>query len=509
PGETASPASFQTLKRWLDICLQTHEHYGSGFDVPLPSRLLHIKNTGGQHQVRLVQTLGQRGQYMCLSHCWGHSQPRFMLKKYNIQSHYKSIFCESLPLTFQHAIIMTNQLGFEFLWIYSLCIIQDSNSDWTFEASQMAAVYSNSFLTIVASKGSNSESGLFTTLPDKFFPTRIPGLINGVPYFLRQLLPHIREKEVDPDDRLSQPYEELPLLLRGWGLQERILSPRLIHFTNTELIWGCLQGQWCECHHSAKHNNNITYVKAHENDQETRWDSAIVHYSSLSLPCSKDKLPALAGIARNFANSQDSSLGQYLAGLWQKDLSRTLMWYHTYYAPKFAKPRPWRAPSWSWAATDGTTNDGWPSPDGFDISKIDLQLTGPDPFGELLCLHMEVTSRFAHGVLHYPPHLTKHHGIQSLEGTDLQIYRYYQKGEHEHGIQFDPDYDMWSPGHDHLLSGQQVVIVLSNGSFRNLVLRRLERSPTDLPAYERIGSIYSGALRHQWLDENQTRYTFL
>jgi len=156
-----------------------------------------------------------------------------------------------------------------------------------------------------------------------------------------------------------------------------------------------------------------------------------------------------------------------------------------------------------------STNDGWPSPDGFDISKIDLQLTGPDPFGELLCLHMEVTSRFAHGVLHYPPHLTKHHGIQSLEGTDLQIYRYYQKGEHEHGIQFDPDYDMWSPGHDHLLSGQQVVIVLSNGSFRNLVLRRLERSPTDLPAYERIGSIYSGALRHQWLDENQTRYTFL
>lgn len=66
-----------------------------------------------------------------------------------------------LPKTFAEAMRVSTFVGVHYLWIDSLCIFQDSVDDWRMEASTMANVYRNSFLTISAVSGRNAGAGLF------------------------------------------------------------------------------------------------------------------------------------------------------------------------------------------------------------------------------------------------------------------------------------------------------------------------------------------------------------
>lgn len=69
-----------------------------------------------------------------------------------------NIFLSDLPPLFQDAIIITRQLGLRYLWIDSLCIIQDSLRDWETEAAKMASIYQNSYVTISATDASNGSA---------------------------------------------------------------------------------------------------------------------------------------------------------------------------------------------------------------------------------------------------------------------------------------------------------------------------------------------------------------
>lgn len=68
---------------------------------------------------------------------------------------------DDLPRTFQDAVITTRAIGIQYLWIDSLCIIQDDLGDWRQESSKMAEVYTNAWLTIAASYARDSTEGLF------------------------------------------------------------------------------------------------------------------------------------------------------------------------------------------------------------------------------------------------------------------------------------------------------------------------------------------------------------
>ncbi|KAF1924124.1 heterokaryon incompatibility, partial [Didymella exigua CBS 183.55] len=66
-----------------------------------------------------------------------------------------------LPKTFQDAVLVTRALGLRYLRIDSLCTLQDSHTDWEREASRMASVYMDAYVTISAAASSNSDGGLF------------------------------------------------------------------------------------------------------------------------------------------------------------------------------------------------------------------------------------------------------------------------------------------------------------------------------------------------------------
>ena len=179
-------------------------------------------------------------RYIALSHCWGGSTPPCLTTTKTIESNKRGIRWSSLPRTFSDAIHVARELGIRYLWIDFLFILQDDDADWKVEASKMAQVYQNAYLTICATSGPDDDAGLWsrTRAP---LPAQIGLRVGGCDYKAyiemrdRKDAVHLAIKEVEKDGRTNHPL--YPLLSRGLTFQERLLSPRLLHFCYRELLW--------------------------------------------------------------------------------------------------------------------------------------------------------------------------------------------------------------------------------------------------------------------------------
>lgn len=101
---------------------------------------------------------GEKNKYVALSHCWGPSQP-FILTTASETAFRNGIPFQALPRTFQDAVTITRLLCLRYLWIDSLCILQDDKDDWERESANMADVYRNAYLTIAASNAASHAEG--------------------------------------------------------------------------------------------------------------------------------------------------------------------------------------------------------------------------------------------------------------------------------------------------------------------------------------------------------------
>jgi hypothetical protein len=161
-GDTSTSTSLNLAQSWIQDCETTHGQCGSGRDVSLPKRCLDLKptSTSDGSAIQLVETSGSTGTYACLSHCWGKDK-LITTTSQTIVCHLNSIPIAVLPKTFGDAVTLTRNLGLRYLWIDSLCIIQDSAEDWQIESSKMADIYHNSFLTIAGISSPDSRGGCF------------------------------------------------------------------------------------------------------------------------------------------------------------------------------------------------------------------------------------------------------------------------------------------------------------------------------------------------------------
>jgi hypothetical protein len=246
----------------------------------------------------------------------------------NIKARIASISNTELPRTFHDAALIAKAMSIQYLWIDALCIVQDDVRDWEVESGRMGSVYQGSTLTIAASHSRNSMGGCYVRpdalkglakpRPISLTPTvnKDAGLGHGVAispqpqhgsFNNRVLL----SRSLDP---LNADFPE-PLLTRAWAIEERVLSPRIVHFASTELIWECASTFRCQC-------------------------------GGLQAMREDDRLPALSGLAHAFG---DQGLTIYSAGHFSEDLWLSLIWkpIKMDLAPR---PRPPIAPSWSWAS---------------------------------------------------------------------------------------------------------------------------------------------------------------
>ena len=150
-----SPRTLNLARSLVAECFNSHvecrEHKLQPEGEPLlPTRLIDVGKSRDEIP-RLCLSNGGRGKWVALSHCWG-DRPFLKTTKSNIDEMQGGIKTSTLLATFQDAIAITKDLGVRFLWIDSLCIIQDSEEDWRNEAANMPEIYRNSYSQTIVTR---------------------------------------------------------------------------------------------------------------------------------------------------------------------------------------------------------------------------------------------------------------------------------------------------------------------------------------------------------------------
>ncbi|KAF2135325.1 uncharacterized protein K452DRAFT_210408, partial [Aplosporella prunicola CBS 121167] len=279
-------------------CLSTHSHCAKESSEGFPRRLVDVGSPDGERGPVLVDGLTEHPPYVALSHCWEASQPP-KLTNSNLTLMKAEIPWSVLSPTIQDAIRITRWLGIRYVWIDSLCILQDDEKDWHSQASQMAHIYGGSYVTIAAHFGPHLDEKTFTVQMQRKSPQTID-------------------------------VAHTSLMRRAWCFQERRLAPRVLHFHKHEIEFECSSGTQCEC---SKPWNIWDF-----------WHEQITAYTSAHLSFVTDILPALSGIAHRMPRQ---IFGDYLAGLWTGSLLTELCWYHRESTNRY-RYQEYVAPTFSW-----------------------------------------------------------------------------------------------------------------------------------------------------------------
>ncbi|KAF8962342.1 heterokaryon incompatibility protein-domain-containing protein, partial [Flammula alnicola] len=307
-------------------------------------------------------TRGQRGHYAALSHCWGKEQ-LLTTTQATIAKRMRGIPLEQMPKTFQDAVAITRGLGLRYIWIDSLCIIQQDKADWEQQSAVMADIYACCYLNIAATRATGGHEGClgarwtardslqwteeFSSSVDdgdgkrepvsrkrkcKVKSFKVPGMGQDIRIRLAMESSH---EALQTPRWIRMHMDAAPLLPRAWVYQERSLAARSVHLHANEMVWACNVTQRCECKALdgsppegdgwSASKDRIAKLGA-LNDKKALhglWRTIVEDVSLLDLTYESDRLPALSGLAYRFAEYFPKN-ERYLAGLWEGDLARDL-----------------------------------------------------------------------------------------------------------------------------------------------------------------------------------------
>ena len=389
---SAASSCQKMVGKWLEECENDHDICKVQRNF-LPTRLLDLREVDKRQRLRLVDSRNcdPTARYVTLSHCWGLHVPVTLTKETEKEMR-DGFALDKMPPTFRDAIQVAGwakgELHFlpsfqhinplltppallkvRYIWIDSCCIIQGSKSDWETEAKMMEHVYKNTFFNISADHSESSLGGCFSDrLAYKTTPVQyaVEGL--GQLFFLSR-------------NTFMRSLIESPIAARAWVVQERFLSPRILHFTADQIFWEC--AATCICETFPK---GLPWVYDHTSSWQYRssmvimpplhrirpdyykvWGSICQDYSRTRLTYLSDKLIAFSGVARDFQSRLPDDT--YLAGMWKSKLYSSLLWsvmaldgrpvQPNGSRVEFADPYitasstgTYRAPSWSWLGKD-------------------------------------------------------------------------------------------------------------------------------------------------------------
>jgi hypothetical protein len=376
-AEFGSDQTFGAVRQWLGECVESHPECPGDAPKELPTRLIMVSPLGVDVSARLCETLGKTGQYCALSYCWGGDQVHKTTRE-KYAAYLQELPYEELPQTIRDAFQVARSVGVRYIWIDSLCIVQDEKEDVAREMAKMFQIYFNSCFTISAASALTCRDGFLKRLSVNdtglfFLPIRVDKSTKGSVLLCRE----------GPYWAMIGAYPQ-PINDRAWTLQEAMLTPRLLIFTGMDVIWKCQAGFKPEIAEHPRAVNEIHIENLYGPPNESRWFPALVdcgynfisiggdegrpsrsgdglevmqeqwcllveNYTKRHLTVATDKLPGISAIARLLAPRLKSD---YLAGLWRQNLVFDLMWsIHRFPRPEACKSG---SPSWSWASVQGT-----------------------------------------------------------------------------------------------------------------------------------------------------------
>jgi hypothetical protein len=308
----------------------------------------------------------------------------------NLRDHCTKFLFHDLPLIFQDPIIITRKLGCQYLWIDSLCIIQDSREDWRKESANMSQIYKPCFLTISAEEALKSHAIIFdgsnkgrdsvtaaqclAQISCRSSRENMTGKLNWG---------NLRIEASGPRGLLSS---------RSWTLQESLLSPRVLDLPNIRrggsadnLLDGSenfpsqlssapeylrVRSKW-----DSEETSQITldmlkpddYVDSSGThrpgmDHRKALYAIVNDFAWRSITFSEDKVPAISAAAKEVYHHMKD---HYKAGLWLGDIHVGLM--RSCPGPGATKTKGYVAPSWSWAFLDFNHKRRSPTHRGYQV----------------------------------------------------------------------------------------------------------------------------------------------
>ncbi len=351
-------------RQWHAACVENHGRC----KLPLhkreswqPTRLVNF-DYDGEDKWRIWESSKSDGpiEYMTLSYRWN-LQTHFKLVKENYSQFVQGLPLSDLPKTFQDAVTIARQFSIKYLWIDALCIIQECTEDWDREAPTMRYVYSNSFCNIAASAASDQYAGLFSPRhKDENF-------LGTVKSTSRQCEARNQNLLVFDENYWIRQLSCGSLHSRGWVFQECLLAPRVLYFTENQILWECFEENRSEGfpegipYHVRDKDLSLLWELL-DKQEETKgiepptemtyrlcsfWGTLIERYTLCDLTFNTDRLPAISGIAQLFAAV---TRDEYLAGIWRSRLVEQLPWYTDEPDEPLSDTS---VPSWSWASIRG------------------------------------------------------------------------------------------------------------------------------------------------------------
>ncbi|KAI1176139.1 heterokaryon incompatibility protein-domain-containing protein [Nemania sp. FL0916] len=367
------------IRAWNRECVETHAKC-KAFPTSVapedqkPARLIDVVQT----PIRLIPSdeAIPSTPYTTLSHVWGPDPTNILrLEVANLEQFSSEIPWHMLPRKYKDAIKVTRILGFRYVWIDSLCIIQDSVEDWRKEAIKMASVYGNTSCNIShvyptpakAVKNDLRDPRAFS--PCVLRPVAQTRRVSLRNHWERRRSPAqdlVMQRQYDAhplDMEYLNDEESWPLLMRGWVFQERFLCPRNVCIGGVRLMWECCETVIDEF---ARDNSHIKpskpnfydmFIRVAENSVSSSiprladgWRALVQHYRKRIFTKDSDREIAFVGIVKAI---QMQTGFTYLAGIWREIADFELLWIvdeepgsrdYTQQSTELRKS----APSWSW-----------------------------------------------------------------------------------------------------------------------------------------------------------------
>ncbi|MCJ1393979.1 hypothetical protein MMC18_006856 [Xylographa bjoerkii] len=427
---TFSTGSRALVRSWAQECEKSHRKCQKIFGINghrktgavwFPDRLIHItcmESTEtanlGHLMIRITARIVLKSNsvdfppdkaatgitYLSLSHCWGTppdpSAPLggrvgAVLTTSNLSAWQTDLPLDDLPLAFRQAIMVSASLGFEYMWIDSLCILQDNLEDWKSQSAVMGDFYKFAWLNVAALSTTSDYEGFINDSRDARveFGFQAP--------FASVLGRGLEKKNSDGQEcvllrgraKLSWGFTDgsgasiAPLFNRAWVYQERCLARRKLGFTKNCLYWTCdehSQGEHPEWTVVGFDSSGLrrTLHSIHETAAmiegsitgsglaleqawalvkrfDMLWHSCVTEYTLCKLTKHTDKLIAFSSIAQELANTHLIKK-RYIAGLWDLNLPFQMAWITV--KGRTTPPRKrvgnigYVAPSWSWASIE-------------------------------------------------------------------------------------------------------------------------------------------------------------
>lgn len=326
--------------------------------------------------------------YVCLSYVWG-ANPVYKTLKDNLDEIKRPGSLAQLHMSFaksiRDAIAVTRMIGQRYIWIDSLCIVQDDDADKGEQISQMDQIYLHAELTIVVAGGDNADCGIDGLAPGSRSLVTNKATVYSEDTTFVMLLPE-----------LSRAIAASTWNTRGWTYQEMLLSKRKLVFANDTVYFQCAGATWGE-DYVAEHPDMVSCAPMQEIDLSYGWEEpnvrpslqytlnthpgeaesswfneyvrTVTEYTSRELRFESDRVAAFGAVLSNIAHTCNVV---FVQGMPEDMLLEALLWQPKSRPVRVSQTDPATAlplfPSWSWA--------GWTSAVEYDESTHDFKSRG-------------------------------------------------------------------------------------------------------------------------------------